>query len=145
MSFPGNGTYASTESSYWSLQEASLTPSCIATPYNTEDAVHIISTIANIPNCQAAVKGQGHAPAAGFANINEGVTIDTTHLNTTTLNADSSVVGVGAGCSWSDVYNFLNPFGLTAAGGRNGAVGVGGLTLGGGISYFSPRLGFGAL
>jgi len=30
----------------------------------------------------------------------------------------------------------------TVAGGRNGAVGVGGLTLGGGISYFSPQVGF---
>lgn len=28
------------------------------------------------------------------------------------------------------------------AGGRNGAVGVGGLTVGGGISYFSPQVGF---
>ncbi|KAF1354699.1 hypothetical protein BDV97DRAFT_365945 [Delphinella strobiligena] len=104
VSFPGNGTYALTESSYWSLQEAALTPSCIATPYNTEDA------------------GQGHAPAASFVNVNEGVTIDTTLLNTTTLNANASVVSVGAGCSWSDVYNYLNPFGLAAAGGRNGAV-----------------------
>lgn len=30
----------------------------------------------------------------------------------------------------------------TVAGGRNGAVGVGGLTVGGGISYFSPQVGF---
>lgn len=30
----------------------------------------------------------------------------------------------------------------TVAGGRNGAVGVSGLTLGGGISYFSPQVGF---
>ena len=55
---------------------------------------------------------------------------------------DHSVVTVGAGASWLEVYAYLDPYNLTAAGGRNGAVGVGGLTLNGGISYFSPQVGF---
>lgn len=49
---------------------------------------------------------------------------------------------MGAGASWLDVYKYLDPYGVTVAGGRNGAVGVGGLTLGGGISYFAPRVGW---
>jgi FAD/FMN-containing dehydrogenase len=40
------------------------------------------------------------------------------------------------------VYAALDPIGKSVAGGRNGNIGVGGLTLGGGISYFSPQVGF---
>lgn len=65
-----------------------------------------------------------------------------TGLSHVSVNSDNSVVSVGAGASWLDVYAFLDPLNKTVAGGRNGAVGVGGLTLGGGISYFSPQVGW---
>ena len=80
--------------------------------------------------------------AAGFANIDGGVTIDMTGLSSVDVNEDHSVASVGAGASWLDAYAYLDPLGKSVAGGRNGAVGVGGLTLGGGISYFSPSVGF---
>lgn len=141
-SFPGNTTYQAVETSYWSLQESTLTPACIITPSASADVAKTISILNRNPSCHFAVKGRGHAPAAGFANINAGVTIDTTQLNSITVNADRTIASVGAGASWLDVYTALDPLGITVAGGRNGAVGVGGLTLGGGISYFSPRVGF---
>ncbi len=65
-----------------------------------------------------------------------------TRLKSVTVNADHTVASVGAGASWLDVYLYLDPLGLSVAGGRNGAVGAGGLTLGGGISYFAPLVGF---
>ena len=43
---------------------------------------------------------------------------------------------------WDAVYAKLDPYGLSVAGGRAGGVGVGGLTLGGGISYFGPHHGW---
>jgi len=92
-------------------------------------------------DCFSAVSG--HAPAAGFANIDHGVTIDMTGISTiTTSESNHTIASVGAGVSWVDVYAALGPLDRTVAGGRNGAVGVGGLTLGGGISYFSPQVGF---
>lgn len=89
-----------------------------------------------------AVKGGTHAPAAGFANIDEGITIDMSGLNSLGVNEDQSVAMVGAGNKWLDTYAYLEPMGKTVAGGRNGAVGVGGLTLGGGISYYAPQVGW---
>ncbi len=120
-------------------------PSCVVTPHSSQEAAEAISVLVSTRQCQSepfAVKCQGHAPAAGFGNIESGVTIDTTSLSSIILSESHSVVTVGAGASWLDVYTYLDPFTLTAAGGRNGAVGVGGLTLGGGISYFSPQVGF---
>jgi FAD/FMN-containing dehydrogenase len=93
-------------------------------------------------NCNFAIKGQGHAPAAGFANIQDGVTIDLTALSSVSLSSNKQVAHVGAGASWLDVYAYLDQHNVTVAGGRNGQVGVGGLTLGGGISYIGPRVGW---
>lgn len=131
-----------TQRSYWSLQEASLAPACILTPEAPQEVAAAVSIISGIEGCQFAIKGQSHAPAAGFANINEGVTIDMTKLKSVAVNADHSVASIGAGASWLDVYLYLDTLGLSVAGGRNGAVGIGGLTLGGGISYIAPRVGF---
>ncbi len=101
-----------------------------------------MSIIAATDGCSMAVKGQGHAPGAGFANIDGGVTIDMAGLNTTVLSLDHSVLSVGSGAAWLQVYQYLDPYNVSVAGGRNGLVGVGGLTLGGGISHFSPRVGW---
>ncbi|KAF9737138.1 hypothetical protein PMIN06_001898 [Paraphaeosphaeria minitans] len=142
VAFPNSSLYAATENAYWSIQEASLAPSCIAKPNSSEDVARIIATIANQDGCPFAIKSQGHAPAAGFANIDNGITIDLTALNAITTNKDASVAHIGTGASWLDVYAHLDTLNKTVAGGRNGGVGVGGLTLGGGISYFSPQAGF---
>ncbi|CAK3841797.1 FAD binding domain [Lecanosticta acicola] len=142
VAFPNSTAYIATEKSYWSLQEGSLAPSCIVSPATAEDVVEIVSTIVRQGQCEFAIKGQGHAPAAGFANADHGVTIDLASLDSISLNEDHSLASVGAGARWVDAYAYLERFGKTVAGGRNGQVGVGGLTLGGGISYFSPQVGF---
>jgi FAD/FMN-containing dehydrogenase len=131
-----------TQESYFSLQEASLSPACVIVPGSSQDVAEAVTIISGIPSCHFAIKGQTHAPAAGFANINAGVTIDMTSLNSIAVNSDRTVASIGGGASWLDVYTYLDPLSLTVAGGRNGAVGVGGLTLGGGISYFAPRVGW---
>lgn len=129
---------------YFSLQESTLVPACIVRPRSTQDvskAVTILTT-SRLPGCHFAVKGGGHTPAGGAANIQGGVTIDMKFLNATVLSGDKASVAVGAGAVWNDVYGYLGDFNLAAAGGRNGGVGVGGLLLGGGISHFSPRVGW---
>ncbi|ETS03751.1 FAD-binding domain-containing protein [Trichoderma reesei RUT C-30] len=131
-------------SDYFSLQESTLVPACIVRPRSAQDvskAVAILST-SRSPGCEFAVKGGGHTPAGGSANIQGGVTIDMTSLNATVLSGDGKSVAVGAGAVWNDVYGYLDEFSLAAAGGRNGLVGVGGLLLGGGISHFSSRVGW---
>ncbi|ETS82461.1 hypothetical protein PFICI_04337 [Pestalotiopsis fici W106-1] len=139
---PGTGLYNATETSYWSTQEAVLVPGCVVLPQTSTDVADFISTVSRITNCSFAIKTQGHAPAAGAANINGGPTLDLSWLNFTDISADFSTARVGAGSSWSNVYDTLQPYNKTVTGGRNGAVGVGGLTIGGGISYYSPQVGW---
>lgn len=58
------------------------------------------------------------------------------------LSEDRKTAKIGPGNSWYDVYRQLDPKGVSVVGGREAGVGVGGLTLGGGISYFSGRYGW---
>ena len=53
-------------------------------------------------------------------------------FNETTVNFTSGTVEVGAGLTWDQVYETLQPTGLNVVGGRVPRVGVSGLTLGGG-------------
>ncbi|KAF2192782.1 hypothetical protein K469DRAFT_717376 [Zopfia rhizophila CBS 207.26] len=53
-------------------------------------------------------------------------------------------VRVGPGIRWEDVHEALKDTGVTAVGGRIGAVGVGGYVLGGGLSFLSTKYGWAA-
>lgn len=46
--------------------------------------------------------------------------------------ASNGSVDVGAGILWNQLYSALEPFNVTAVGGRIPGIGVAGLTLGGG-------------
>ncbi len=52
-------------------------------------------------------------------------------MNTIRVSADRKTSYVGSGSHWSEVYSKLDALGLAVIGGRNGDIGVGGLTLGG--------------
>ncbi|KAK2591832.1 hypothetical protein QQS21_010471 [Conoideocrella luteorostrata] len=141
-SFPGSAHYNTTESSYWSLQESDLQPACIIHPTSSQHVSQVMSVVSKDPDCLFAIKGRGHSPAAGFANIQGGVTVDMTGLSNVQVAPDHAVAQVGAGADWLHVYQALEPLGVAVAGGRNGLVGVGGLLLGGGISHFTTKVGW---
>lgn len=90
-----------------------------------------------------AVRGGGHMPIPGYNGVdNSGILLSSSNLTTLSLSIDQSIVSVGPGNRWRDVYGYLKPSGLAAVGGRVGHVGVPGLLLGGGISFFSSQYGF---
>lgn len=90
VSFPNSSTYLATEGAYWSLQEAELSPTCIVVPSTAEDVSTTVSTIAGNEGCPFAIKGAGHAPQAGSANIVSYV------FGTTTSEHELLVNGQGA-------------------------------------------------
>lgn len=80
-------------------------------------------------------------PVPGAADINQGVLLVTTGLNSVQYADETkSVVKIGAGNRWLDVYELLAQDSLAVTGGRFGPVGVSGLLLGGGISYFNSGM-----
>ena len=82
-------------------------------------------------------------PIADAANIDSsGVLLSSSKLTRIALSSDNSHVSVQPGNRWGDVYEYLEPFGLSVVGGRIGSVGVPGLLLGGGVSFFGEEYGF---
>jgi FAD/FMN-containing dehydrogenase len=73
-----------------------------------------------------------------------GILLSTSNLTALSLSSDKKILSIGPGLRWTDVANYLTPYGLAAVGGRVGEVGVPGFLLGGGISFYSSQYGFGA-
>ncbi|KAM7210446.1 hypothetical protein V8F06_014169 [Rhypophila decipiens] len=151
--FPGSPDYTASLGSYTSLQEIELQPQCIVAPKSTQDvstAVRILTTTTlagSSRRCQFAIQSGGHSTFAGYANIEGGVTLDLSALNSITVQEPSSpnaapVVSVGTGARWGAVYSALDPLNLSVNGGRADSVGVGGLTLSSGLSFFGPQYGW---
>ncbi|KAH8651349.1 hypothetical protein BX600DRAFT_516920 [Xylariales sp. PMI_506] len=139
--FPDEGYYKQELLGYWSLQQSLTRPACIFLPLTSQD-VSTVLKVSHELQCPFAAKSGGHAAFAGSSNIAGGITIDLAGMNDITMNRDRSTVYVGPGNKWVDVYRYLEPENLVVIGGRVAPIGIGGLTLGGGISYFSNAHGF---
>lgn len=57
----------------------------------------IIVAIKELASTNFAIRGGGHTPWAGSANINGGVTIDMTSIKDVTVNNNKTIASVGAG------------------------------------------------
>ena len=140
MTFPNTPLYLQ-ESTYWSNRQAELQPSCFVTPRTAQDVSKAVKIITS-RNTPFTVKGGGHTGYTGGSNIQDGVTIDLLYMKEVKVSKDRKTVTVGPGNRWVDIYEQLDPLGLSVVGGRADTVGVSGLTLGGGISYFSGSYGW---
>ena len=89
-----------------------------------------------------AIEGGGHSINLGFSST-LGVHISMKRLNTVKYYASTNSVNLGAGLIWDDVYQALQPYGVSVVGSRINGVGVAGFLLGGGYSYKSNQFGLG--
>ena len=143
--------YSDAIQTFWCGASQELTPWCILQPKNTEEvskAVKALSTAGGVGHWSVAVKGGGHSHWSSN-NVAQGVTIDLARLDQTTVrNATcqnpkfTHVASIGAGSRWVDAVRVVEKYGLAVTGGRVGTVGVSGLTLGGGASFYSGYRGF---
>ena len=144
--------YNASLASYYSARESDLHPDCIVSATSAADVSTAVGILTHFnthtqqyntaSNCHFAIRGGGHTPWPGSANIQGGVTIDLSRISQVQVSENRTITNVGGGARWEDVYRYLDSLDLAVVGGRVSTVGVGGLTLGGGISFFSPRFGF---
>jgi FAD/FMN-containing dehydrogenase len=86
-----------------------------------------------------AVRGGGHS---AWGAVPGGVTIDLSALRD--VSVDGTRVSIGGGATWGEVAAALAPHGLGISSGDTASVGVGGLTLGGGIGWMVRAWGLAA-
>ncbi|KAK8079211.1 hypothetical protein PG994_003018 [Apiospora phragmitis] len=142
VAYPDNSAYDAALASYYSAQQETTRPACVVFPETAGDVSDAVKTLAKGGLSEFAIRSGGHTSWAGASNIAGGVTLDLRGLNSIEVSEDGASVRVGPGATWDAVYQKLDPLGCSVAGGRVAGVGVGGLTLGGGISHLSPQHGW---
>jgi len=91
-------------------------------------------------NLLVSVRGGGHN-AGGLGICDDGLVIDLSQIRYTHVDSKSKTIRVGGGCQWGDVDHAGHAFGLAVPAGIISTTGVGGLTLGGGLGYLTPKFG----
>ncbi|KAK6189164.1 hypothetical protein LQW54_013554 [Pestalotiopsis sp. IQ-011] len=120
VALPGTAAFNASVESYFSQQQQAVQPACVVAPQTTQDVSAAIKTLTSQPGGKSkfSIRSGGHASWAGASNIAGGIVIDIRALNLVKVNQDNSTVSVGAGASWDQVYEQLDPIGLSVNGGR---------------------------
>ncbi|KAM0325420.1 hypothetical protein ACHAQA_007406 [Verticillium albo-atrum] len=137
---PNSTDYDTQRINVWD-KRSNLAPVCIFLPKTTESAADGIG-IFNTCGAQFAIRGGGHMNVPGSNSINDGVLLALNNLKDIIVNDEDETIEVSPGNKWVDVYQALVPSKRYAIGGRLKTIGVPGLTLIGGVSYFLNKYGF---
>ncbi|OJJ60367.1 hypothetical protein ASPSYDRAFT_42095 [Aspergillus sydowii CBS 593.65] len=140
---PSSAAYKKSVHSYWSVN-VQLEPTCIVQPESADDvsaAVKTLTTAGGDSPCKFAVRSGGHMTWAGSNNIETGVTVDLSNMNSTVYDKEAGIASILPGARWQAVYKTLEKYNVVVPGGRTGPVGVGGFLLGGGNSFHAARVG----
>ncbi|KAL4950163.1 hypothetical protein BDW69DRAFT_187613 [Aspergillus filifer] len=138
----GHEAYDDRVASHWS-QTAQLKPWAIVQPRNTEEVSKAVKAIIDVPDLKFAVRSGGHMQWAGASSIEHGITIDLGLMASTMYNAETEIASLQPGGSWAVSYRELEKYKRMIAGGREGKVGIAGLLIGGGKTFYTCRVGWG--
>lgn len=115
-------------------------PTVIFCPKNNEDIAAAIA-YAKGNGLVLSVRSGGHS-GAGHSTNDGGVVIDLSHFNGVEIvDEHECLVRIGGGAKWGDIAKKLGEHNLAISSGDTKSVGVGGLTLGGGIGWMVRKYG----
>jgi FAD/FMN-containing dehydrogenase len=115
-------------------------PALVVRPRDPDEVAAVLAYAAR-HNLAVSVRSGGHSPLGHSTNTG-GMVIDLSHLDDVqVLDAGRRLVRVGGGATWGRVAAALDPHGWGLTAGDTRSVGVGGLTLGGGIGWMVRRHG----
>lgn len=111
--------YNETLASYFAVQQESMHPACFVLAESSQDVSTAVKILVEAgQSCSFAIRSGGHASSAGFYNINGGPVVDLDSLDTIELGADRTSISGGVGATWGDVYETIDPLGVSVNGGR---------------------------
>jgi FAD/FMN-containing dehydrogenase len=108
------------------------TPLAVVKPADAADAAAAV-VFARDTGLDLSVRSGGH-DSLGRSTNDGGLVIDLRSI--ADIAVDGDLVTIGGGARWGDVATALAPHGLAISSGDTKTVGVGGLTLGGGVGWF---------
>jgi len=133
---PGDDGYHAAARSFFAKGE----PALVVRPRGPDEVAAALAHAARHA-LAVSVRSGGHSPLGHGTNTG-GMVIDLAHLDDVqVLDAERRLVRVGGGATWGRVAAALDPHGWSLTAGDTGNVGVGGLTLGGGVGWMVRRYG----
>ena len=112
-------------------------PGLIARPTNVDDVTSALKYAVD-HELPVSIRSGGHS-GGGWTSIAGGLVLDMSGFDR--VDVAGTTVTVGAGATWGAVASALAPHGLALTSGDTASVGVGGLTLGGGVGWIVRKLG----
>ncbi|KPI45043.1 Bifunctional solanapyrone synthase [Cyphellophora attinorum] len=127
---------------YYGRQQGELKPVCRIEPSTHAELVWVLEQLKH-GRSPFSVKAGGHSMWPGASNNDGGAVISLRRLNQVEVAEDRKSVRIGAGATWKEVFDVIEPMGLLVVGGRMSTIGAGGFLLGGGIGWITHRHGSG--
>jgi hypothetical protein len=114
-------------------------PAVIVQVADADDAARTIA-FARETGMELAVRSGGHSNAA-HSSVDGGVVLDVRRLDSLDVDRSAGTAWVGSGATAAAITSALAEQGLAIGFGDTGSVGVGGITLGGGVGYLVRKYG----
>jgi hypothetical protein len=114
-------------------------PAAIVRVANAEDVSRVVS-FGRESGTEFVVRSGGHG-VAGYAAPEGGIVLDLKDMRALAIDAERRTAWAETGLTAAEYTNAADAHGLATGFGDTGSVGLGGLTLGGGIGYLARKLG----
>jgi FAD/FMN-containing dehydrogenase len=134
---PADGAYDSVRRIWNGRYDAC--PALIVRAANAQDVVHAV-TFAREHDLPLSVRSGGHS-MAGQSTNDGGMMIDLSAMNAIEVDPERGTARIEPGLTWGEVAEAAGEHGLALTSGDMMSVGVGGLTLGGGIGWMVRKYG----
>lgn len=133
---PGDDGYDNAARVFFTAGE----PAMVVRPHDSDDVAAALTHAAR-HDLVVSVRSGGHS-LLGHGTNTGGMVIDLAHLDDVEiLDTERRLVRIGGGATWGQVTAALDPYGWALTAGDTNGVGVGGLTLGGGMGWMVRRYG----
>jgi FAD/FMN-containing dehydrogenase len=114
-------------------------PAAVARPADAGEVARVVA-LARETGLELAVRGGGHS-SAGHGTTEGGIVLDLAGLRALEIDPAARVAHAAGGLTSGEVTSTASPHGLAVGFGDTASVGIGGLTLGGGVGYLVRKHG----
>lgn len=134
---PGDAEYDSARTTFYGGIDHH--PAVIIRVRNADEVARVIA-LARETGMELAVRSGGHSPV-GHSISNGGITLDLSRMRDLQIDVDAKTAWAEAGMTAGEFTNAAAAHGLATGFGDTGSVGIGGITLGGGVGYLVRKYG----
>ena len=134
---PGSGDYDAARTGY--LGGFDRKPAAIVRPRDTAEVASVVD-LARETGVELAVRGGGHS-FAGHSGCDGGIVLDLREMNRIDIDAPARTAWAETGATTGAFTKAAGEHGLAVGFGDAGSVGIGGITLGGGVGFLVRKHG----